>query len=749
MASELLQHLNPTQREAATYLDGPLMIIAGAGSGKTRVISHRIAFLVQDVAVPMGEILAVTFTNKAAKEMRERVFRLLGVPEHHGLAIGTFHARCAFILRCESAPAGLSKDFTILDESDQFTAVKLAMEKLGVGEKKVRPNQVQNFINLAKMKLLTPEETLELEEESPIPYGKLYAAYEEILKKNRGVDFEGLIFKTVRLLQQHEDVRRKWSTRYRHILVDEFQDTNHSQFLLTSLLARDHQNICIVGDEDQSIYSWRGAEISNLLDFEKHFPRTKIIRLEHNYRSDGNILKLASAVIRHNTQRLGKELFTDRGDGDPIRYLRGEDENHEAQLVAIEVDRLIHGEAVPPEDIAIFYRSHRLSRAPEDQLRRLGIPYRIVGGLRFYDRAEIKDTLSFLRLALYPGEDLSFLRVVNKPKRGIGDRTVSQLQEIAATRGLSLYDAAVELLRRGDLGAKATGNLQDFLDQIAAWQQIAPSVSASEMVERVLTDTRYREEALGDPDSLDAQSRTENIEEFLRVAAEFTTEEEGTPLRLFLQSLSLDAAMTGQQTDQPSVSLMSVHNAKGLEFDYVFVIGLDEGLFPNSLAMNGDDSITGLEEERRLFYVAATRARRRLFLTRASRRLTFGGGFGMAEPSRFLREVPTEVLDKRGAEALRRDLPYSSERLAAPMSPGTPSTGARLFGATISKGMPTAAANGNEFTPGTRVRHAYMGTGIVYKVAGRPPQHRLYIRFDDGREQSFIGRHAPITREDS
>lgn len=740
MIQRLIDDLNPAQKEAVTYLDGPLMIVAGAGSGKTRVITYRIAYLSREIGIPLGDILAVTFTNKAAREMRERVMRLLQRDDAPGLPIGTFHARCAMILRRDADAAGLDSNFLILDDKDQIQAVRQAMKQNDVDEKKVKPRQVHDFINVAKMRLLLPDETRAEMNDSRIPYSDLYASYEAILKKNKSVDIEDLIFKTVRLFQDRDDIRKHWASRYQYLLVDEYQDTNHGQFLLTKLLAQDHENIAVVGDEDQAIYSWRGADITNLLDFEKSFPKTRIVRLEQNYRSTGNILKAAGTVIRRNTQRLGKTLFTDAGEGDPLEYRRCEDDRHEGLYIASDIERLM-GEGFAARDIAVFYRTHRLSRAVEDALRVMRVPYRIIGGIRFYDRAEIKDVLSFLRLAVNPSDDLAFERVVNVPKRGVGDKALENIRVVADSKRISLFEAAWLAVKENMLTGRAKSGLFTFVYAVQEWNNVVNSVGVAEMLARVLEDTNYREETIGDVSSIDGAARMENLQELDRVIGEFVAENPESGTGDFLRTLSLDNNV-GEGTEETEfVSLLSIHNAKGLEYRAVYLIGLDEGVFPNSRAIS-DLNETGLEEERRLFYVAITRARERLCITRASRRQGFSGMYESTQPSRFLSEMPADVFSTGSVEQLRRDLGSTwvnaADRAAAP-SNAAPK---RLF---LSQGASSLRPSATTFERGMRVEHRYMGGGEIYNVSGRPGAQRIHIRFDTGREQSFVASHAPIT----
>jgi DNA helicase-2/ATP-dependent DNA helicase PcrA len=744
MAS-ILDRLNPAQREAASYLDGPLMIVAGAGSGKTRVITHRIAFLVREVGVPLQQILAVTFTNKAAREMRDRVARLLGEEDIPGLAIGTFHSRCARLLRIEAEAAELDPNFTILDESDALQAMKQSLRDLGIPERRLRPSlALHNVLNFKMRLLLIEDVEADPELNRDAPFGEIYRAYQGILKKNKSVDMEDLIFRTVLLFRDHDDVRRKWATRYRFVLVDEFQDTNHGQFLLTNHLAKDHRNICVVGDEDQAIYSWRGADITNLLDFQKAFPGAKVVRLEQNYRSTATILRAAAATIERNVHRLGKKLFTESGEGTPLGFLVGEDDREEARVVALQVQQLLRNDGVPPQEIAVFYRTHRLSRAVEDAMRELRIPYRIVGGVRFYDRAEIKDLLCFLRLAVNPYDDIAFLRVVNVPARGLGKATIEALQASAANGNLSLHEAAWRAVEGSGaaLHARAKSALYSFLNLVHEWGEAARSARAVEVLDRVLADTDYLERGLGDADSIEAAARKENIEEFHSVCALHEPEGDGPPLAQFLRDLSLDAAMKADEGAE-AVSLLTIHNAKGLEYDCVFVVGLEDGVFPNSRAMQEAD-LVGIEEERRLFYVALTRARRRLWLSRSRRRAGYSGGYEQSEPSRFLAELPPDVFDEASRFRLARELPYGwgqEDRSGNRPSASGALRGERTF---VRNTAPLPAPIAGGFRSGQRVKHQYLGQGTVIRAYGPASSQRVVVAFDSGREHDLIARHAPM-----
>jgi DNA helicase-2/ATP-dependent DNA helicase PcrA len=756
---DLIAQLNEPQRQAVTHTDGPLMIIAGAGTGKTRVITYRIAFLHREVGIPLQQIMAVTFTNKAASEMRERVCRLLDVPDTPGLAMGTFHARCAMLLRREAEAASLDQNFAILDENDQKQAIKRVMKEMDISDKRVRPGQVQAFINQAKMRLLTPKDCKEEFDEEEIPYPELYAKYQETIEKSKSVDFEDLMMKTVLLFQDNEAVRRRWANRYRYLLVDEYQDTNHAQFLLTKLLAQDHGQVAVVGDEDQSIYSWRGAEISNLLDFEKTFPGTRIVKLEQNYRSTKTILKAASTVIAHNTQRIGKTLFTEGEEGEPVTFLSARTQDEEAERIAAECARLTQIQRVDPSKIAVFYRGHWLSRGPEDALRRFRIPYRIVGGMRFYDRAEVKDLLSFLRLAVNPDDDLAFERVMNRPTRGVGAKAQEQVSQAAAILQSSWSRATSQLLRDGSIKGTAKKGLTDFLDCIDRWAYIATEGRPADVLDRILADTNYLTDGIGDANSIGGESRIENIEELQSMVAAFQPAGEHNQLAEFLSSMALDANEE-QEDGAPRVNLLTIHNAKGLEFEYVFCIGLEKGVFPTSRAEESFEEYA-IEEERRLFYVAITRARRKLFLSFSSQR-NRPDFWTMNQPSIFLSEMPAEVFDEESLRALKRLLPYGWGERQAPKEatglhyvPDEDAAPRAPVGRTL---YPTSRPGGAKppmgrdgrvaFTVGMRVQHKYMGPGLIVEMGGRPGWERALVEFDDGRSQEFVLKFAPLTPEE-
>ncbi len=646
----LLDSLNPAQREAVELTHGPLLVLAGAGSGKTRVITYRLAYLISHEGVPAHQILALTFTNKAAGEMRDRVFSLLGLPTDFHLPIGTFHSRCAAILRREAVKVGLSEHYQILDEDDQRSAMKEVLKRLDIPTKKVQPGQAIEVISLAKNNLLGPESLEDIVDLHALPYREIYQAYQEYLSANDAVDFDDLLLKVVRLFESDVQSLSYWRRRYPFVLVDEYQDTNPVQFRLLQLLAEEHRNLCVVGDEDQSIYSWRGADINNLLDFQKHFQEAKIVRLEQNYRSTKRILRVADAVIRHNTKRLGKNLYTEGEEGLAVEYFRALDGLGEADWVASQIEALHLAQGSPYNQFAVFYRINSLSRAIEDALRYRRIPYRVVGGIRFYERKEIRDLVSYLRLAVNPATDVALQRVINTPHRGIGDTTQQRLRQFAMAHNLTLYPAARQAIDTDELRGKAAERLGEFLDQIDQWHALHDKEEPADLLKRILKDTDYIEE-LGDPDRLETISRVNNIEELTSTLAEWSKEFKEGHIADWLDQVALLTPSETSEGNRDGVSLMTIHAAKGLEFDNVFMIGLEEPIFPLARAI---DQQGDAEEERRLFYVGVTRTRRRLHVTHTRSRLVYGSDT-MNPPSRFLYEIPRDLFsDAKGPHSGRR-----------------------------------------------------------------------------------------------
>lgn len=642
----LLGTLNPKQREAVVTTEGPLLVVAGAGSGKTRVLTHRIAYLIaRRIAAPWS-ILAITFTNKAAREMQERVAQLVG-PAGADIWVSTFHSMCVRILRKDIERIGYGSSFGILDASDQLSVVRNVMKDLNLDTKRFEPKAVLAAISGAKNALLTPEQYADRQGDYfQSIVADVYARYQERLKSNNAVDFDDLIMLTIRLFREEPEVLEYYQNRFRYIHVDEYQDTNHAQYVLCRLLADKHRNICVVGDSDQSIYRWRGADITNILNFEKDYPEAKTVLLEQNYRSTSIILDAANAVISHNVGRKAKNLWTDRRGGDPIVVCQADTEQEEGRFVAAEIRRNVESGKWRYGDHAVLYRTNAQSRVIEETLIKAEIPYRIVGGIRFYDRKEIKDVLAYLRLAANPDDDISMERVINVPRRGIGETTWEKVTQEAGRRGVSVFRVLCDGLDELDIQPRARAALGEFRDLIRQLHAMADELTVTELTERTLDLTGYREE-LKRENTLEAQARLENIDELLSVTQEFEKRSEDKSLVAFLTDLALisdiDALGDGEGDEGDGVVLMTMHSAKGLEFPVVFIVGMEEGVFPGSRAFLEPEE---LEEERRLCYVGITRAMQKLYLTCARTRLLYGRT-SSNPPSRFLAEIPDRLKEVR------------------------------------------------------------------------------------------------------
>lgn len=639
-AEQILQGLNPEQREAVTHFEGPLLILAGAGSGKTRTITHRIAYLMAHYGVPPSQILGVTFTNKAAEEMRERVERLVGT--HQTPWIRTFHSTAAAILREQIHHLGGSyrSNFTILDEGDSRTALTQVIKELGYSETGVSPALVAAVIDRAKDELISPEEFAErragqLDSQMLEFLDRVYKHYQKRLAASNALDFADLIRLAVQLFQERPDILDHYRERFRFILVDEYQDTNYAQYILTRLLAEKYENICVVGDDDQSIFSWRGADPTNILKFEQDFPNCKIVQLKANYRSTARILRAASSVIAHNQWRKPKELIAQRHEGDRIVLYPARDERDEADFIAQEIARLWRVEGISLNQIALLYRVNTLSRVLEETLLRWRIPYEIVRGLKFYERAEIKDIIAYLRLLYNPQDDLSLRRIINRPRRGIGEKTIAALQTQARRVGLSLWETLERLEQNDTLGNAVKARLQEFAGLISHLRSLVPTSTPSELTEELLARTGYLRELQAH--EADAEERLGNIKEFLGFMHE---SEQPGGLGELLERLALVSETDTYHSDQERVALMTLHAAKGLEFGYVFIVGLEENLLPHSKSVREGT----VEEERRLCYVGLTRAKEKLYLTFTAQRALYGSLL-LNAPSRFLWELPREELE--------------------------------------------------------------------------------------------------------
>ncbi len=637
---DLLHDLNPQQREAVLATKGPLLVVAGAGSGKTSVLTRRIAWLLAHEGVPPWNVLAITFTNKAAREMRERVEQLVG-PSSSDIWVSTFHSMCVRMLRRDIEKLGYASHFTILDSADQHTVMKRTLEELDYDTRKFDPRAVLAGVSRHKNSLVTPSAARSTAE-GPMAavIAAAYERYQERLRSNNALDFDDLIMKTVELLQDDEETREWYRRKFQYVLVDEYQDTNHSQYRLVRLLAEGHQNLCVVGDSDQSIYRWRGADIGNILSFERDYPAARVIKLEQNYRSTKAILQAANGVIGNNLERPEKMLWTDNDDGSAVVFARLYDERDEARFIVDESMRRRDQDRVRLSDIAVLYRTNAQSRVIEEACIKAGVPYRVFGGTRFYERKEIKDVLAYLRLIVNQDDDMALERVVNVPKRGIGEGTLARVRELANEQGLSLFAAMQEHDLLG-LSVRFTEQFDRFTTLIRQWAAMQEYLNVTELAGEVLQQSGYRDMMQAER-TIEAQTRLENVEELLSVTQEFDKREEGVGLVGFLSEVALvaDADQEGGAGD--GLTLMTLHSAKGLEFPIVFMPAMEEGVFPHARAI---DDIPELEEERRLCYVGITRARKELYLSCAASRTLYGYSRTNA-PSRFLKEIPSAVLQE-------------------------------------------------------------------------------------------------------
>jgi DNA helicase-2/ATP-dependent DNA helicase PcrA len=749
----LLEQLNPEQRLAAETTEGPVLILAGAGTGKTRAITFRMANLISK-GIPAEAILAVTFTNKAAEEMQNRVTDLLlrtGVPPAK-VWISTFHSLCARLLRREAAHAGLAKDFAIFDDDDQLAAVKLIMERLKIDDDALTPRNVLIRISYAKNHGQNPQQ---VRSDAFAPemrkVADIYAGYEELLKNSRAIDFDDLLLRSARLLRDSKEARERWRSRFAYLHVDEYQDTNRVQYDLLRLLTNEKQNVCVVGDEDQSIYRWRGADVSILLSFSQDFPNARVIRLERNYRSTQTILDAAAAVVSNNPDRLGKTLRAEKEVGSKLRYYEARDAQAEAEFIAGELETLLSNDS--DQTCAVEYRTNFQSRAFEEVFRRRGLRYKLVGGFSFYNRAEVKDALAYVRLALHPEDDISLLRVLNVPTRGIGKTTVDTLRDIAEREGLSLWEA-IESLLTNPASTRAVAPLRAFRELILRMGQSYLEKEPADFLRYLLEETGYMP-MLRDRNTPDDVSRMENLEELVRAVAE--GQDAGESFTDFLDAAAL-VSDADTYEEKPGVTLITLHSTKGLEFDHVFLSGLEDGICPHSRSLNEDK---GVEEERRLVYVGMTRAKKSLTLTRAVYRRVFGNEQQLraSMPSRFLGEIPSEMVETaRGSMAeigqSRRYEPdpeysYSAEeflrRVRGTPLPSGPRNTPRRTTPTPSVTIPKLR-KGATADPllGQKVRHPEYGVGTVVGVEGEDDDRRVSVSFPGRGTKKFIERYAQL-----
>ena len=711
-AADIVEGLNPAQREAVETIDGPLLIVAGPGSGKTRVITHRVAYLVRVCGISPHRILGVTFTNKAAREMRERLQRLVGTRADQ-LSVGTFHAFCAGLLRREGKHIGLDPSFTIYDDEDQMNLLRQAMEQAEVDPKSHPPRAIQGVISRAKSVLLDSHGlSLNCQSYFEQQAVKVYQRYDELLARNSGVDFDDLLLKAVQLFRSHPEVLRRYQRRYLHVLIDEFQDTNVTQYALAKMLAEEYTNICVVGDADQSIYSWRHADIRNILSFQKDYPEARTVTLEENYRTTGNILEAAKHLISANRMRLGKELWTRKGEGHSVVVHETYDDSEEAQFVLNEVRRLAREEEVRAGDCAVMYRVNAQSRVLEEACLRYGMKYKLVGGVRFYQRREVKDVITYLRLINNPNDEVSLNRVINVPLRGVGQRSVEELTRWARARGLPLF-TALELVAEGrdqdhPLSPRISRPVAGFVQMVKGLIEDSSRLDVVELIDHVLERTKYRDYLFDRVEK--AEERWENIMEMRNAAQEFRLIQPPDGLTGLLERLALVADVDNYEESPDSLTLITLHQAKGMEFPVVFMVGMEDGLLPHVRSL---DSPEELEEERRLCYVGMTRSKERLYLTRAFRRGFIGTGGGHAGPSRFLYEIPGHLISSPAAGA----------------KPRTPQWG-------VLEPSVVVDAEGELAPPsvktGDKVRHSSFGDGMVVSCVPSSQDYEVTVAFNEG-----------------
>jgi DNA helicase-2/ATP-dependent DNA helicase PcrA len=710
---ELLADLNPAQREAVLHVDGPLLVVAGAGSGKTRVLTHRVAHLIGAHGIKPNEILAITFTNKAATEMRERLERMLG---HTARAIWilTFHAACGRMLRREAERLGYRSNFTIYDQADQVRLVKACLEELGKDPKRFTPRGIHSQISNAKNQLITPDEyTARVSSFWDQTVAEVYELYQRRLFRSNAVDFDDILMLTVQVLERFPEARKRWQTAFRHVLVDEYQDTNHAQYRFLQLLAEKHRNVFAVGDPDQSIYAFRGADIRNILDFERDFGGAGVVALEQNYRSTNRILEAANAVIDNNRDRKPKRLWSELGEGDPVEVVEVEDEHAEARFVAAEIARQVES-GTSASEIAVFYRTNAQSRVLEDVLVRQGVPYQVIGGPRFYERAEIRDAVAYLAVLNNTDDAVALMRIANRPRRGIGDTSIRKMVTHAESLGISLWDATADPEAAGVAGASARA-IRGFRNVMESLMSAAQELPVDELVQAVLERSGTLE-AYEAERTIEARGRIENLEELVGSAQEYRRRVDEPTLAGFLEEVQLQSDQDTLVADEAQVTLMTIHNAKGLEYRIVFLIGMEEGIFPHARSIEDNE----VEEERRLAYVGMTRAMERLTLTHTTARSLYGRReYNL--PSRFLDELPATVARERLRPASWAGYAQSARQIAPREERELPA-----------------------LSTGDSVRHGSLGEGVVTRIE---PGGVVTVRFAaDGSERRLMIEYAPLEK---
>lgn len=741
---DLKNLLNKEQYEGATTVEGQVLILAGAGSGKTRVLTHRIAHMVEDLNIAPYNILAITFTNKAAKEMKDRVKALIGEPAEN-MWISTFHSTCVRILRREIDKIGYKSSFTIYDSSDQKTLVKECMKAVNINDKDISEQEIMGKIGKAKDRMQSSR-SYKLENESNFRENKIadvYEMYQKRLKENNALDFDDLIFKTVELFKKHPEVLEFYQGKFKYIMVDEYQDTNGAQYEFVKLLASKYKNICVVGDDDQSIYAWRGADIRNILDFEKDYPDAKVIKLEQNYRSKANILNAANVVIVNNANRKSKVLRTEQELGSKVKIYRAYSDSDEGDFVGKQIVDIRKNEEKKYSDFAVLYRTNAQSRIFEESFRRKGIPYKIVGGTRFYDRKEIKDILAYLKVLINPQDDISIKRIINVPKRSIGDATVKKVQEFAESFELNMWDALSEIRSISSLTPRNVTCIEPFVQMMENLMELSETTPVSMLIETILEDTGYMEQ-LKKSNEIEDKSRIENLKELVSDAVDFEKNSEDKSLSAYLEKVSLVQDTDKIEDEDDSVVLMTVHSAKGLEFPVVFMVGMENGIFPGSASFEKDSE---MEESRRLCYVGITRAKETLFMTSAEVRRVFGKTVAYAQ-SDFINEIKPELKEyvsseKTGMKSRESFINKSSynnphslrnnmNRTVAGSGLGDSRAG--IFGNSTGSSSLNSTADGYissfEATLGRKVMHEKFGVGTIVSVQSSGDDKKLTIAFD-------------------
>lgn len=734
--------LNPQQAEAVINTEGPMLIMAGAGSGKTKVLTCRVANLLQKGVRPY-RILAITFTNKAAAEMRERVNNMSG-PAAKDVWLFTFHAFCARFLRMEiDKLPGYGGNFAIYDTADSQNLIKQILKEMNLDDKRFQPSGILSRISNAKNAL---QDAAAFARQAGDFYEQkvadIYSRYEQKLQLNNALDFDDLLMLSIKLLQENKEVREKYQDRFDYLLVDEYQDTNHAQYLLTKFLAAKHRNICVVGDADQSIYGWRGADIQNILDFEKDYPDAKVIKLEQNYRSTQIILDAANAVIENNTGRKPKNLWTENKSGADIIYFQAVDERDEARFVIEQLQNLQRTENKKLGDMAILYRTNTQSRIFEEMLIKSGISYNMVGGLKFYERKEIKDIIAYLRVIFNPADSLSLLRIINVPKRGIGDASLAKIQAYAAANNVSLFEAVSNAAAIDGLSSRFVSKLDDLAGIIFELMNLASEAPVEDLIDRVLRDTGYLEE-LENERTPQAQSRIDNLHELISVAQEFAKSEEENNLENFLAHVALVSDIDDTELGEDAITLMTLHSSKGLEFPVVFLVGMEEGLFPHARTLMDE---TEIEEERRLCYVGITRAKEKLFLSSTKMRTIYGNTVTYP-PSRFLQEIPARLVKtikrQERFSALENFKQVSEKYSARPQKPASTFNPHSFM---PQKPVAAAGGTGTRFNTGDRVSHSKWGEGMVVSVKDSPDGQEVKVAFAGAGVRSLLTKYAVLKK---